>query len=123
MQLLFGSFYILILALYLAVICLPEQMKWNLSVYRTEIWGRSRENTFTLALYKCIVVTKSNDWIKRSQAAPTTPAWNGWFNEVLEHTENVHLSIIKPVKDHNREYDEEEDGDGMAVFAGMRKRL
>jgi hypothetical protein len=35
--------------------------------------------TFTEALWKAIIVTKSVDWIKRSAAAPDTPAWNEWL--------------------------------------------
>jgi hypothetical protein len=104
-QLIFASLYILILGMYWIVICLPGEIHWNRSVYRTEVLGRCRHPTFTMALYKCMVVTKSNEWVKRSQAAPSTPAWNAWLDEGMEHTENVRFSNLEPSKGQNWEYD------------------
>jgi len=37
--------------------------------------------TFTEALWKAIVVTKDVEWIKRSAAAPDTPAWIEWLEK------------------------------------------
>jgi hypothetical protein len=40
--------------------------------------------TFTEALWKTIVVTKSTEWVRKSAAAPDTPAWNEWLQKAEE---------------------------------------
>jgi len=37
--------------------------------------------TFTLALWKAILVTQSTEWVRVSGAAPDTPAWKEWLEE------------------------------------------
>ena len=40
-----------------------------------------RNPTYTWALWKAILVTQSIDWVKGSDAAPDTPAWNEWLDQ------------------------------------------
>jgi hypothetical protein len=40
-----------------------------------------RNPTYTWALWKAILVTQTTDWVKGSDAAPDTDAWNDWLQE------------------------------------------
>jgi hypothetical protein len=40
-----------------------------------------RNPTYTWALWKAILVTQTTDWVKGSDAAPDTPAWNEWLEQ------------------------------------------
>jgi hypothetical protein len=38
-----------------------------------------QNDSFTQALWKAIVITKDVEWIRKSAAAPNTPAWDEWL--------------------------------------------
>jgi hypothetical protein len=92
LQLAFGIAHLLICSTHWAVACLPEEIHWNRSVFKTEILGISHNPTFTMALYKCITATKSIDWILKTQTAPDTPMWKQWLHEALEHADSFEFS-------------------------------
>jgi hypothetical protein len=119
-QLIFGATYIFAFAISGIVSALPEEIHWNRSDYRTEIVGKCYNKTFTQALYKCIVATKSIGWTERSQAAPSTAAWSEWMAEALEHTENVRFSNLKPKRGQKLWASQWEDDS--EVFSGAYSR-
>lgn len=107
LQLGFAAAYVVLNAAYWVVAALPPEMHWDTSCFEvleqcfdlpasagggkeggaaaarlaTEGDLAERSRTFTLALWKAVVVTKKIRWIERSQAAPQTPAWAAWLRE------------------------------------------
>ena len=104
LQIGFAAAYIILNTAYWIVAALPPELHWDMSCFEVldqsfEQAGVDKEKqeflkgelrdrsfveynaTFTLALWKAIVATKSVKWIKRSQAIPETPAWNEWLRE------------------------------------------
>jgi hypothetical protein len=102
LQIGFAAAYMILNTAYWIVAAFPSQMHWDMSCFevldqcfeekKTEKQAQKSEQscnrdfveynrTFTLALWKVIVATKSVKWIKRSGAAPQTPAWDEWLRE------------------------------------------
>jgi hypothetical protein len=99
MQIGIAGAYILMNVFYWLVAALPNRVHWDTSCFDVEeqcIAAADTElpkprgkgskyvdlnATFTLALWKAIVVTKETDWVTRSTAAPSHPAWEAWLTK------------------------------------------
>ncbi|KAF1990030.1 hypothetical protein K402DRAFT_418126 [Aulographum hederae CBS 113979] len=56
--------------------------------------------TFTQAMWKVMVATKSKDWAIRSEAAPSTDAWQQWLHDAEEQASIAHVNEVQlPNKD------------------------
>ncbi|KAF1815201.1 hypothetical protein P152DRAFT_471822 [Eremomyces bilateralis CBS 781.70] len=90
-QIAFGSAYIVLNAAYWIVAALPAKVHWDLTCFEVsdQRFENSQNNkhfvdhneTFTCALWKAIVATKSIDWVRLDNAAPQTTAWDDWLHE------------------------------------------
>ena len=93
--------YGLINAAYWVVAALSPRRHWDFSAYalhdiglasdasdpvpektvrKTGLASDAKSNTFTIALWKAIVLTKTVDWVRLGDAAPSTPVWNAWIS-------------------------------------------
>jgi hypothetical protein len=101
LQMGFAAAYMILNIAYWIVAALPPELHWDVSCFEVmdqcfqvdndgdkeksaSNWTPSfveYNKTFTQALWKVIVATKSTKWIKKSAAAPETPAWNEWLKE------------------------------------------
>jgi hypothetical protein len=62
----------------------PPKLHWDLSCYEVKeqsIVGGWKNPTFTDALWKAILVTKSTRWTRTGKAAPQTEVWDQWLAE------------------------------------------
>jgi hypothetical protein len=107
LQIGFASAYILMNAFYWIVAALPSRLHWDMSCFEVKEQCFSEDGeipepyhnkyldkneTFTWALWKAILATKEIDWIRRSQTAPSTPAWDEWLHEALTRAKNAGTS-------------------------------
>ena len=89
LQLSFAGAYMLLNAAYWIVAALPSKIHWDTYCFevKPQCLSDSEDSkgypsvnkTFTQALWKVIVVTKSIDWVQRGEAAPDTMAWRRWL--------------------------------------------
>jgi len=96
LQLGIAASYIIMNVLYWIVAALPSRLHWDTSCFEVvdqviaPCEGRlpparhgrkyiDYNKTFTLSLWKAIVATKETDWVIRSAAAPSHPAWTEWL--------------------------------------------
>lgn len=109
LQIAWAGSYMLLGSSYWIVAALPSKLHWDTSCYEVvqeclsdsttnEKGYPSHNETFTQALWKVIVVTKSIDWILRSGAAPKTRAWEQWLRDAREVAKSVRLDS-KPLVD------------------------
>ena len=90
LQIAWAASYILLNAAYWVVAALPQRLHWDLRSFKVEKQylegGRISEKnaTFTEALWKAIVLTKSLEWIRLGNTAPQTDAWKQWLSDA-EH--------------------------------------
>jgi hypothetical protein len=112
LQLGIAGAYIIMNVLYWLIAALPNRIHWDTSCFELEEQCIAKEmdpmphrkgkkfidknDTFTMALWKAIVVTKETEWITRSSTAPKHPAWDEWLkrakakaNEESQRTEKV----------------------------------
>lgn len=99
LQLAFAGAYMLLNAAYWIVAALPSKIHWDTSCFKVkpQCLSDSEESkgypsvnkTFTQALWKVIVVTKSIDWVKRGEAAPDTMAWRRWLLDAKHKASTV----------------------------------
>lgn len=83
-----GAFVIINIAHWVAA-ALPHSMHWDLSCYEVKeqgVEGGPGNKTFTVALWKAIAVTKSVQWVKLGDAAPTTQTWADWLVDAEERS-------------------------------------
>ena len=100
-QIAYAGAYMMLNAAYWIVAALPSKLHWDMSCFEIKEQCLEEPNqegsysmigkkyvdcndTFTQALWKAIVATKSIDWIERSSAAPKTKAWEEWLFEAKE---------------------------------------
>jgi hypothetical protein len=100
LQIAWAGSYMLLGASYWIVAALPPKLHWDTSAYvvdneclsdskMDEKGFPSRNETFTQALWKSIVVAKSIDWIHKSNACPDTPAWRQWLRDAAREAKKV----------------------------------
>ena len=95
MQLYFAGSYIILNVAYWAVAALPKQTHWDLSAYKVEnieLVGGEKKQTFTVALWKAIAITRSARWARLSHIPPQSTEWGVW----LEMAEDVAISYPSP---------------------------
>ena len=91
--------YGLINTAYWVVAALAPRRHWDFSAYTLHEMGlASRElndrnpesqDSLPLALWQAVVLTKTTDWVHRSNAAPNTTAWVAWINWAHEHVHKI----------------------------------
>jgi hypothetical protein len=106
LQIAFAGAYIIMNALYWVVAALPISAHWDTSCFEINDQcielapakdSKEKETkppkpyhtsayvdlnpTFTMGLWKAIVVTKSVAWIRLAEAAPSGPAWDDWLQK------------------------------------------
>lgn len=59
----------------------------------------SYHKTFTQALWKVIIATRETEWIRRSDAAPKSEAWDRWLEDARKHAMNADAPLFKDVPD------------------------
>lgn len=95
LQLGIAGAYINMNVFYWLVAALPNKIHWDTSCFEIQEQCIASEAqgppdkvgkkyvdinpTFTMALWKAIVVTKEIDWAVRSDAVPSHPAWEAWL--------------------------------------------
>lgn len=94
LQFAWAGAYILINAAHWAAAAVPPKLHWDLSCYEVKeqsIEGapRSKDRTFTDALWRAILATKSMRWTKTGKAAPQTEVWDEWLHEAEEMANTV----------------------------------
>ena len=75
--------YGLINAVYWVVAALAPHRHWDFSTYTLREIGLGsgpESKSFTIALWKAIVLTRSVDWVRHTDAAPRSPAWEKWIH-------------------------------------------
>ncbi len=83
LQIAFAAAYMILNAAYWVVAALPPQWHWDLSCYKVEkedYEGGEAHDSFTLALWKAIAITKSVEWVRIGQIAPVSGAWKAWVD-------------------------------------------
>ena len=55
--------------------------------------------TFTQALWKVIIATRETDWIRRSDAAPNSDAWDKWLDAARLHATDMKKAEFRDVAD------------------------
>jgi hypothetical protein len=99
-QIAWAGAYMLLGAAYWTVAALPGKLHWDTSCYRVtqeclsdsdmSLKGYPSVNeTFTQALWKAIVVTKTTSWVGKSDACPQTQAWQDWLNAARACSKDV----------------------------------
>ena len=87
LQFAWAAAYILINAAHWIAAAVPPKLHWDLSCYEVKeqsIAGGWKNPTFTDALWKAILVTKSIRWTRTGKAAPQTEVWDQWLAEAEE---------------------------------------
>jgi hypothetical protein len=95
MQMSLGASYIALNALYWAGALLPARLQWDLETrYECTVVETKKWDSFTLALYRTILTASrvrgkgtgevKTAWAYASHAAPNTPVWKKWLEEVAE---------------------------------------
>lgn len=89
-----GAYIIINIAQWIAA-ALPPRLHWDLSCYEVREQGivtGPKSPTFTDALWKAIMLSKSTRWVKPGNAAPSTEAWDAWSLEAKERVQGVQQS-------------------------------
>ena len=101
-QIAWAGSYMLLGSSYWIVAALPNKVHWDTSCYEvtpealsdsTMEKGYPSENkTFTQALWKAIVVSKSIKWVRIGDACPQTEAWNEWLRQAEACSKDMGLA-------------------------------
>lgn len=94
LQIAWAGSYMLLGSAYWIVAALPGKLHWDTSCYTVtnerlsdsgdEKGFPSRNETFTQALWRAIVVARNTDWVLKTNACPDTQAWKDWLREARE---------------------------------------
>lgn len=110
MQLALGASYIALNGLYWVAALLPQRDNWDLSTrYEWDEPSVISKESYTRTLYATIIAASrtskdevgviKTEWVKTSRAAPDTPVWNKWLEEVAQRgNTNVDGEPWDPVK-------------------------
>jgi hypothetical protein len=110
LQIAWAGSYMLLGSSYWIVAALPGKLHWDYSCYtvtneclrdsKMDLKGYpSKNDTFTQALWKAIVVAKKTDWVIKSNACPDTRAWREWLLEAGKKANEVHEADKEKKKD------------------------
>ena len=78
--------YIIVNAAHWIVAAVPQRLHWDLSCYEIKeqsVEGGPSNRSFTDALWKAILLTKSTRWVRNGKAAPETSVWDAWLREAV----------------------------------------
>ena len=93
LQFCWGGAYIILNAAHWVAASVPQRLHWDLSCYEIEeqgVEGGPHNSTFTDALFKAILFTKSKTWVRiGSHAAPATDTWDQWLTEAVFHVSDL----------------------------------
>lgn len=110
LQVAFAGCYMALNAAYWVVAAVPAKLHWDTSLFRVENQRFDKHyhaeddrlvpvqrckneivqhDTFTEALWKVLVVTRSIEWVRRNEAAPETSVWDQWLRDALEKTQGI----------------------------------
>lgn len=102
-QIAWAASYMLLGSSYWIVAALPNKVHWDTSCYevtpealsdsdKTQKGYPSEADTFTQALWKAIVVSKSIHWVRRGDACPDTDAWDEWLRQAEACSKDMGLT-------------------------------
>jgi len=105
-QIAWAGSYMVLGSSYWIVAALPNKVHWDTSCYKVTREALSDSNmqmkgypslneTFTQALWKAIVVSKSVKWVRRADACPETNAWDEWLRQAEACSKDVRLAENK----------------------------
>lgn len=108
-QIAWAASYMMLGSSYWIVAALPNKVHWDTSCYEVtqEALSDSRmdkkgypslNETFTQALWKAIVVSKSVKWVRRADACPETEAWDEWLRQAEACSRDVRTTDNKSKK-------------------------
>lgn len=86
LQVAWAGAYIIINAAHWIAAALPQSSHWDLSCYKVKeqgIQGGCKNDNFTEALWKAILLTQSIEWVGPGGAAPDTTVWKNWLEDAL----------------------------------------
>ncbi|KAF1999949.1 hypothetical protein P154DRAFT_492929 [Amniculicola lignicola CBS 123094] len=100
LQVAWAGSYMLLGASYWIVAALPSKANWDYSCYSVENEALtdsamdrkgypSVNDTYTKALWKAIVVTKSTEWVLMNNACPDTAAWRRWLEQAKKEAKKA----------------------------------
>jgi hypothetical protein len=111
LQLAFAASYILLNAAYWIVAALPSKTHWDISCFHIvkqkfslSMGGFDPQTstdyntTFTKALWKAIIATKSIGWVKWSGTTPHSKAWDQWLRLALVQAQTAKYHMDGEVK-------------------------
>ena len=100
LQFAWAGAYIFINAAHWAAAAVPPKLHWDLSCYEVKEQsierGPAKNITFTDALWKAILVTKSIRWTKTGKAAPQTDVWDEWLHDAEDIANTVTYHVDEP---------------------------
>lgn len=92
LQFAWAGAYILINVAHWLAAAVPAKHHWDLSCYETKEESVStgpKNKTFTDALWKAILLTKSKRWVTNGKAAPQTQVWDDWLVDAVQKAQEV----------------------------------
>jgi hypothetical protein len=103
LQIAYAASFMLLGTSYWIVAALPEKLHWDTSAFVVENeclsdsdmstkGFPSYNDTFTKALWRTIVLSKSIDWVHKSNACPDTEAWRQWLRDARDEAKKVSLA-------------------------------
>nr|POE49201.1 hypothetical protein CFP56_32351 [Quercus suber] len=104
LQFAWAGAYVLINAAQWTAAALPARSHWDLSCYQVIEQGLEegpKNDNFTEALWKAILLTRSSEWVERGGAAPRTKTWDEWLKEAADLA-NKAEDFVGPLVDPNR---------------------
>lgn len=84
-----GAYIIANIAHWIAA-ALPPRTHWDLSCYDVKeelLRGGPKNENFTDALWKAILLTQSTKWVRPGDAAPQTKVWDDWLVDALTNAQ------------------------------------
>ena len=103
LQFAWAGAYGIINAAHWAAAAMPAKSHWDLSCYdlkEQSVEGGPKNKTFTEALWKAILLTKSIEWVRIGDAAPRTEVWQRWLRKAEEASKMAGSTIgplIEPI--------------------------
>ena len=79
--------YAIINAAHWIAAAMPAKSHWDISCYEVReqgVEGGPKNKTFTEALWKAVLLTKSIRWVRNGDAAPQTDVWDDWLDSAEE---------------------------------------
>ena len=133
LQFAWAAAYIFTNAAHWVTAAVPPKLHWDLSCYDVKeqgVQGGWKSPTYTEALWKAILLTKSSRWIRNGNAAPQTDVWDEWLHEAVEiagtvecHIGPLGVDALWPGKDPSKSiiWDQPKDWDSKKAWDDIDK--